>query len=151
MNFASFASVAVGIGTLRANPLRTVLSTLGVVLWAWGPVRGGGRPSGFDNVLLVTVDTLRWDALGAWGQPRATSPVIDRLAASGVRFETAHAHNTVTLPSHANILSGRYPFDHGVRDNAGFRFPIDITQREQTYSVVPCRLSSDRTRSAPRG
>ena len=35
----------------------------------------------------------------------------------------AHAHNVVTLPSHANILSGRYPLEHGVRDNAGFRFP----------------------------
>ena len=40
-----------------------------------------------------------------------------------MRFEFAHAHNVVTLPSHANILSGRYPFDHGVRDNSGFRFP----------------------------
>ena len=48
---------------------------------------------------------------------------MDRLAASGVRFEAAHAHNVTTLPSHANILSGRYPFDHGVRDNSGFRFP----------------------------
>ena len=45
--------------------------------------------------------------------------------AEGVRFETAHAHNVVTLPSHANLLSGRYPLRHGVRDNAGFRFPAD--------------------------
>ena len=65
------------------------------------------------------------DALGSYGQPRPTSPLLDRLAREGVRFETAHAHNTVTLPSHANILSGRYPFEHGVRDNAGFRFPRD--------------------------
>jgi arylsulfatase A-like enzyme/tetratricopeptide (TPR) repeat protein len=48
---------------------------------------------------------------------------MDRLAAEGVRFTFAHAHNVVTLPSHANILSGRYPFEHGVRDNSGFRFP----------------------------
>ncbi len=75
------------------------------------------------DVLLVTVDTLRADALGAYGNARARTPWIDRLAAEGVRFERAHAHNVVTLPSHANILSGRYPFQHGVRDNAGFRFP----------------------------
>ena len=56
-------------------------------------------------------------------RPDAGTPWIDRLAAAGVRFEDAHAHNVVTLPSHANILSGRYPFEHGVRDNAGFRFP----------------------------
>ena len=61
--------------------------------------------------------------LGAYGNGRARTPWIDRLAAGGVRFDRAHAHNVVTLPSHANILSGRYPFEHGVRDNAGFRFP----------------------------
>ena len=78
------------------------------------------------NVLLVTVDTLRADALGASGNPRASTPWMDRLAAAGVRFDRAHAHNVVTLPSHANILSGRYPFVHGVRDNAGFRFPETV-------------------------
>jgi arylsulfatase A-like enzyme/Flp pilus assembly protein TadD len=51
---------------------------------------------------------------------------MDQLAAAGVRFETARAHNVVTLPSHANILSGLYPPDHGVRDNGGFRFPATI-------------------------
>jgi arylsulfatase A-like enzyme/Flp pilus assembly protein TadD len=75
------------------------------------------------NVLLVTVDTLRADALGAYGHPEAPAPWIDRLAEGGVLFERAYAHNVVTLPSHANILSGRYPLDHGVRDNSGFRFP----------------------------
>src|SRR5262245_33288463 len=61
------------------------------------------------NVLLITVDTLRADAIGAYGQPGGITPVVDRLAASGVRFSNAHAHNVVTLPSHANILSGRLP------------------------------------------
>ena len=78
------------------------------------------------NVLLVTIDTLRADAIGASGNHIAQTPWIDRLAAGGVRFDRAHAHNVVTLPSHANILSGRYPIDHGVRDNAGFRFPAAI-------------------------
>jgi len=75
------------------------------------------------SVLLVTVDTLRADALGAYGKADAGTPWMDRLAAAGVLFQDAHAHNVVTLPSHANILSGRYPLEHGVRDNAGFRFP----------------------------
>lgn len=74
------------------------------------------------NVLLVTIDTLRADAVGAYAQTNAT-PWIDRLAAGGVRFDQARAHNVVTLPSHANILSGRLPHEHGVRDNSGFRFP----------------------------
>jgi arylsulfatase A-like enzyme/Tfp pilus assembly protein PilF len=78
------------------------------------------------NVLLVTIDTLRADALGSYGNRAAATPVLDRLAAAGVRFERARAHNVVTLPSHANILSGRYPFEHGLRDNAGYRFPAGL-------------------------
>jgi arylsulfatase A-like enzyme/Tfp pilus assembly protein PilF len=76
-----------------------------------------------QNVLLVTIDTLRADALGAYGNASASTPWIDRLAAGGVRFDRAHASTVVTLPSHASILSGLYPFRHGVRENAGFRFP----------------------------
>jgi choline-sulfatase len=87
----------------------------------------GTRPAAHGerglNILLITVDTLRADALGAYGRSDAGTPWMDRLAAGGVRFVDAHAHNVVTLPSHANILSGRYPLDHGVRDNSGFHFP----------------------------
>src|SRR4029450_6083420 len=83
-----------------------------------GHEREAGR-----NVLLITVDTLRADALRADGRADAATPWIDRLAAAGVRFADAHAHNVTTLASHANILSGRLPTEHGVRDNAGFRFP----------------------------
>ena len=79
-------------------------------------------PDADRNVLLVTIDTLRADALGSYGG-RALTPNLDRLAARGARFEFAHAHAVVTLVSHASILSGRYPYEHGVRDNTGYRFP----------------------------
>ena len=75
-----------------------------------------------QNVLLVTIDTLRADALGCYGG-RAATPNLDRLAADGVRYNFAHAHAVVTLPSHVSILTGLYPFQHGVRDNSGFRVP----------------------------
>jgi arylsulfatase A-like enzyme/Flp pilus assembly protein TadD len=87
--------------------------------WIFHPVAvPAARPR---NVLLITIDTLRADALGAYGNAAAVTPWLDRLAAGGLRFENARAHNVVTLPSHANILTGRLPADHGVRDNAGFR------------------------------
>ncbi len=73
-----------------------------------------------QNVLLITIDTLRADALGSYGGA-ARTPNLDALAAEGVRFDFAHAHAVVTLPSHASILTGQYAFQHGVRDNAGFR------------------------------
>ena len=73
-----------------------------------------------QNVLLITIDTLRADALGSYGGA-AETPNLDALAADGMRFEFAHAHAVLTLPSHVSILSGVYPFQHGVRDNSGFR------------------------------
>jgi arylsulfatase A-like enzyme/Flp pilus assembly protein TadD len=96
-----------------------------VVLGAWAYY--GGRPAppagkaGADlpDLLLVTIDTLRADRLGCYGSDVQT-PVIDGLAAGGVRFEASVAHVPLTLPSHASILTGQTPLRHGVRDNAGF-------------------------------
>src|SRR5262245_3385413 len=73
-----------------------------------------------QNVLLVTIDTLRADALSSYGGP-AQTPNLDRLASQGARFVFAHAHTVVTLPSHTTILSGKLPYEHGIRDNSGFR------------------------------
>jgi tetratricopeptide (TPR) repeat protein len=73
-----------------------------------------------QNVLLITIDTLRADVLSSYGGP-AITPNLDRLASDGVRFTFAHAQSVVTLVSHTNILTGEYPYQHGVRDNAGFR------------------------------
>src|SRR5436305_4655483 len=78
------------------------------------------------DVVLITIDTLRADALGFAGNKRAQTPVLDRLAAQGRVFTNAHAHNVVTLPSHTNILTGLYPFQHGVRDNTGFKLGAKI-------------------------
>src|SRR5262245_971563 len=104
--------------------LLTLALGAGVLAWRAYRTRGVRRDPGL-SVLLISIDTLRADALGCYGRKDAATPWIDRLARAGVRFETAHAHNVVTLPSHANLLSGRYPFEHGVRDNSGFRFPED--------------------------
>src|SRR5580765_5678929 len=98
------------------------------------------RPILGQHVLLITIDTLRADALGSYGGPAAT-PTLDRLAADGVRFDFAHAHAVVTLTSHANILTGTYPFQHGLRDNSGYRLPPDAPTlatrlKESGYSTA---------------
>src|SRR5688572_26416886 len=69
------------------------------------------------NVLLVTIDTLRADALGAYGNPSAASPHLDALGQRGVLFEQAQAAVPSTLPSHASILTGLQPYHHRVREN----------------------------------
>jgi choline-sulfatase len=76
------------------------------------PPAAGGRPS----VLLITIDTLRPDALG-WVAGRNETPAIDGLAGEGFRFSGAVSQVPITLPSHTSILSGLYPPRHGVRDN----------------------------------
>jgi len=72
------------------------------------------------DIILITIDTTRADALGYAGNTNVKTPFIDALAGRGVIFTNAHAHNVVTLPSHVNILTGLYAYQHGVHDNAGF-------------------------------
>ena len=110
---------------------RSRFAACGVLAAAVSFLSACGRPATerrepARNVLLVTIDTLRADSVGAYGNRIVSTPWIDRLAAGGVRFAQARASTVVTLPSHANILSGVYPFRHGVRENAGFRFPAEV-------------------------
>jgi arylsulfatase A-like enzyme len=71
----------------------------------------------FDRFVLVTIDTLRADHLGAYGYPRPTSPFFDGLAPQGVLFERAHAPMATTAPSHASLFTSRYPLEHQVLRN----------------------------------
>ncbi len=78
------------------------------------------EPASPRSAILITVDTLRADALGFAGNERVATPTLDRLAASGRVFSEAHAHCVTTLPSHASMLTGLYPYQHRVRHNGGF-------------------------------
>ena len=79
-----------------------------------------GAGAGF-NILLVTLDTTRADRLGCYGHAGAATPVLDRLAAGGIRFEEAVTVAPETLPAHATLLTGLLPPRHGVRINAESR------------------------------
>lgn len=82
-------------------------------------------PSRLD-VVLVTIDTMRADAPGFDGNAAGTTPLLDRFAATGRVFVDTHAHSVVTLPSHTNILTGLYPYQHGVRENEGFKLAANV-------------------------
>lgn len=81
------------------------------------PAEGPAPP--VRAVLLVTLDTTRADAVGFAGAADARTPVLDRLAALGVHYETAVSPAPLTLPSHATLLTGVDPPVHGVRSNGG--------------------------------
>ena len=77
-------------------------------------------PRAPTNVVIISMDTTRADALGAYGQKLPTSPEIDRLAEEGVLFEQCVTSSPSTLPSHVSILTGKQPYSHGVRSNGGY-------------------------------
>ncbi len=101
--------------------MRLHLALVGALLASSGLVPGAlAAQETRTPVLLVTIDTLRQDALGVYGG-RADAPALGALAQRGVRFENAVAHAVMTLPSHTSILTGLDPSRHGVHDNHGFR------------------------------
>jgi len=71
-------------------------------------------------IVLISVDGLRPSMLQAYDASSDPRPGIDALAADAVVFERAYAHSPLTLPAHASLLAGQLPFEHGVRDEAGF-------------------------------
>jgi choline-sulfatase len=80
----------------------------------------GAPPAQRPNLVLVTIDTLRADRLGCYGNSRVETPNIDKLAKQGVLFENAVTHTPLTAPSHASMFTGLYPTVHKVRDTGGF-------------------------------
>lgn len=67
--------------------------------------------------MLLMADQLRWDAVGAYGNPLIQTPNLDRLAREGVRCERAYATNPFCMPARASVVTGRWPHAHGVWDN----------------------------------
>jgi arylsulfatase A-like enzyme len=104
---AALAGIAVGVGVMRGRRAKAPAAI------ASGALRGA-------NVLLVTIDTLRADHVGAYGSNGALTPTIDDFAKTGLRFERAYAHVPLTLPSHATLMTASYPTRNGVRDNGTF-------------------------------
>ena len=84
---------------------------------------GEGRGGPPANLVLVTLDTVRADHLGAYGSSAAVTPWLDGLAREGIRCEQVTAQVPLTLPSHATILSGLLPPHHGLRNNGIGTFP----------------------------
>lgn len=122
---ASGLAVVAALATLAAGLLGRPAA---VTAWA-GPL------------VLISVDTLRADRLGTYGDLAASTPEMDRLAREGTLFERALSHSPQTLPAHTSILGGRLPFQHGVRDNIGF----SVGPRER---LLPALLRERGYRSA---
>jgi arylsulfatase A-like enzyme/tetratricopeptide (TPR) repeat protein len=115
------------------------LSTALAAVSGWRYARASAPING--PIILISVDALRADHLPAYGYSRVKTPNIDRLAADGVVFERAFSHIPQTLPATAALLTGRLPFDTGVRDGVGFTVPqserlLPEMLRDRGYSTA---------------
>jgi choline-sulfatase len=87
------------------------------------------------SVLLLTLDTTRADALGAFGGRGARTPVLDALAARGTRWDQAIASTPLTLPAHSSLFTGLAPPEHGVQDNGRTVLPKSLTTLAGAFSA----------------
>lgn len=109
------AATIAGVATWRLLP-RHAASAAGVQL---GALPAGVRRDRL-NLVIVTLDTTRADRMGAYGNQEIETPSFDRLAREGVLFEQAVSVAPLTLPAHSSMFTGKFPPEHGVRDNGGF-------------------------------
>jgi len=98
----------------------------------------GNAPDPAQNLLLVSIDTLRADALGVYGSTRGATPQLDTWAARGVLFERAFSHSPKTAPAHHSLLTSLTPRVHGVGnlDTAGAsHLPPEAVPLAQTLAT----------------
>lgn len=86
-------------------------------------------------MLIISIDTLRADHVGAYGYGAANTPSLDRLAARGVRFTNASTTTPLTLPAHTSLFTGLFPEGHGVRDNGGFYLGEDAVTLAELFKA----------------
>lgn len=129
-----------GGGVVRFDPvLRTALAVCAVAALPLAAAQVRPDP---PDILLITIDTLRADRVGAFGYAQARTPVLDRLAAEGVRFDDATAHAPLTYPSHVSILTGRYAGAFGVRLNGMDPLPESATTIAETLKAAGYRTGA---------
>src|SRR5690348_1682137 len=80
------------------------------------PLAAASKKPTSPDVFLITIDTLRSDHVGCYGDKQIETPAMDSLARDGVRFVNAFTASTITNTAHASILTGLYPSEHGVLD-----------------------------------
>jgi arylsulfatase A-like enzyme len=104
-----------------------------------GPAAAPAVP---PHLVVVTLDTVRADRLGAYGHAAAATPRLDRLAREGALVERTQAVAPLTLPAHASLFTGLYPPAHGVRDNADFVLPASVTTLAEVLAARGYRTAA---------
>jgi arylsulfatase A-like enzyme len=136
---ARLAVVAIGLLALAGGAALLARQKLGERA---RPAASAALPAK-PNVVLLSIDTLRADALGSYGNGAATTPALDRLAQSGVRFAHAYSTSSWTPPAMASLMTGLYPIRHGVTSGRVVQQPRDGRPRRRIegQQVLPPDLT----------
>jgi len=124
-----------------------------LALIVWQVCRAPSSAQVRPNILLISIDTLRADHLGCYGDPRPISPSIDALAEKSILFEKVVTPVPLTLPAHSSMMTGTIPPCHGVHDNTDNRLAasnltlaeILKTNRYSTAAVVASYVLDSKT------
>lgn len=109
----------------QATLIVTLVFTAAVGAAAVGWWYARESPPHQGPIVVLAVDGLSSAALTSYGARTSVAPAIDALAAESVVFERAYIHSPQMLPAFTSLLTGQLPFDHGVRDEAGFALKSD--------------------------
>ncbi|MCH7959788.1 MAG: sulfatase [Candidatus Hydrogenedentes bacterium] len=134
-------------GTNRRAFLKTsIQASLAAGLWVAGGCATAPRPS-LPNVLLITLDTTRFDRLSCYGYTLPTSPNLDALAEQSVFYTRAYSTSSWTLPAHASLFTGKLVSSHGVqKDPSGPLRLSSVFSGHMDWDKVRARgLSTDET------
>ena len=115
-------------------PLISLLLSAAIGFSLWYGL-GFTPPQVPDNIILITLDTTRADALGIYGNRQAKTPVLDQLARQGHYFTECYAPAPITLPAHTSLMTGVIPPRHGVRNNGSYR----LTEQETLAKLLGAR------------
>jgi arylsulfatase A-like enzyme/Tfp pilus assembly protein PilF len=99
------------------------------------PAAPAPEPRTPTHVIVVTIDTLRADRLGAYGNTAIPTPNFDRIAREGVRAVDATTHVPITRPAHASLFTGRYPAEHDIRENISLPLAADVPTLAETLKA----------------
>lgn len=131
---APFPSIAFATSILtRMRALAAAACVLAIACGSRHSEPPAQSPATARNLVIITIDTLRADHVGAYGYKHGHTPTLDGLARQGVRFTQAYAAAPITLPSHASLMTGRYPAGHGARHN-GMRIDLKTPTLANTLS-----------------
>jgi choline-sulfatase len=124
-------------GNHRPNALRACAAALLLAGAGCGPAPqpAATPPPAPRHIVFITIDTLRADRVGSYGRRDAATPNLDRLAREGALAPQATAQTPLTRPSHTTIFTGRYPAEHGVRDNVSAALSTDVPTLAEQFAT----------------